>query len=84
MPEPRRIGPVAPSAIACSAASGATPCVRASQIGFLLSSVSYSSACAGISSTNLSHLSSNPAGMSDASPPTRKYDAVIRAPHTMS
>jgi hypothetical protein len=71
-PEPRSEGPVTPQAIASAAESGATCFVRAIQIGFFVSSDSYSSMCLGISRTNFSQRSMKPSGMSMARPPTRK------------
>ena len=58
-PEPRSIGPLAPSTFASSGKSLPIPIVRERQIGFIVNRSSYSSTCAGISRMNLSSISRN-------------------------
>ncbi len=70
-PEPRSIGPLAPSTLASSGESLPMPIVRERQIGFIVSRSSYSSTCPGISRMNLSSISRNLGVESANTPPGR-------------
>ena len=83
-PEPRSIGPVAPSTFASSAGRRPIPIVRRLQIGLSVSSASYSSTLPGILCVKLSSISRKRGVASANTPPGRMYDVCIRKPEISS
>ena len=83
-PVERRIGPVAPRAMASSAVMTPTPWSRARKMGWPVSSSSYSSSRGAHRSSTRSTPSRQPSGRSAATPPGRMKLWFIRSPVIIS